>query len=56
MKISLSILRFAAAVLVGIGLVLREHAVTRAEIRPLQIGKDAVLLAGVAPRFVEAAQ
>jgi len=44
------------AVLVGIGLVLREHAVTRAEIRPLQIGKDAVLLAGVAPRFVEAAQ
>ncbi len=43
-------------VLVGIGLVLREHDLRRPIIRALQITSEAILLEGVAPGFAEAAQ
>src|SRR5262249_4098166 len=43
-----------ALLLTGIGLVVREHAITRTGIRLLEITTDSVILAGVSERFVAA--
>jgi hypothetical protein len=42
--------------LMALGFILREHAITRSEIRAVEITGDTLVLAGISKGFVEAAQ